>query len=263
MTTNPSSDVMDIINKIKKANIGEPDRIEELEKMVSLNEPLKIEDEEYLIRLLYQLKSETSESKEEFPKIEIDEFNKILTAYKFKLAGSKTCYRCSERLGFKKSTPEKNWGIHGLLCQDCYDHIKFHVVNYSVILKKSDDSITSHNRHGVLSIQNFDNTKRVVFGDDSQPSLISIPVETILRYAIIDFEEESKMKKILTMGFKKTVVTPHFLITYKPPSLYQRDLIISSKELAKISAAVGNLVLEYTSEQLKSKDKDFESYKTT
>ncbi len=263
MTIDPSSDVMDIINKIKKANLGEPNKIEELEKMVSLNKPLKIEDEEYLIRLLYKLESKTDESKEEYPKIEVDEFKKILTTYKFKLAGSKTCHRCSERLGFKKSTPEQNWDIHGLLCQDCYEHIKFHVANYSAILKKSDDSITSHNRHGVLSIQNFDNTKRVVFGDDSQPCLISIPVETILRYDIIDFEEESKKKKILTMGFKKTAVSPHFLITYKPPSLYQRDLIVSSKELAKISTSVGNLVLEYASEQLKSKNKDFESYKTT
>lgn len=277
MTIDSSSDIMDIISKIKKAKIGDVKRIDFLEKVVSLSKPLKSEDEEYLIRLLYQLESGTVESAEDLPKIEIEEFKKVLNAYKkhysekakntineskFKLSGSKTCERCSTRLGFKKFTPEKNWGIQNYLCKSCYEFIKLHVVNYSGLIKKSVD-IISPKKHGVISVQNFDVSKRVVFGNKEEPILLSIPVEFILKHEIVDYEEESTKKKILTLGFKKTITNPHFSIIYKFPSQLERNIIFHSKDLAKISTSVGNLVLEYRSELLKSKDKDFETYKTT
>jgi len=242
-----------------------------MEDTIAQNKPLSNEDEEYLLDLLGQLDPENLHG-EIFPKIEVEEFKKSLEHYKkfysdiakekldeskFRLAGSKLCKRCSTKLGFKKYHPDGNWEIKGYLCRECYNLIKHHIANFPVIIKKGE--VNRLKKKGILSIQTFDDIHRIVFGTKEEPLLLQIPVSSILRHDFIEFEEDSKLKQFLTLGRKKTQTKPHYLIVYKVPHAFDRDLIFHSEELSKISSSIGNLILEF--ENSKLKDNDFEDYK--
>ena len=264
------SDMLDIIKKIKSAGIGEIEKINSLEQVVRFGKPLTSEDEQYLIKLLYQLESHDISKKpeKELQKLDRTDFKNILESYKshytgkakekfteskFKLAGGKFCTRCTKKLSFKKYKPNKNWGLKEFLCKRCYDEIKLKVVNYKVILKQADVIPSTEKQFGILSIQNFDNTQRVVFGNKNFPDLLIIPVKKLISHEIIDYEEKSTSKKLLTMGFKKTKTSSHLLIIHKSETI-NGELIIASNELAKISTSLGHLILEYQKESFSKKD---------
>lgn len=264
------SDLLDIINRIKKAGVGDIEKIISLEQVVKFGKPLNAEDEEYLIQLLYKLEHNHVQNnvKEKSPKLEITDAKKIVDSYKshyaekakekiseskFKLAGSKFCVRCTKKLSFKKFKPHKNWGIKEVLCKECFNEIKLKIVDFSVSLKEADVISSIDKKSGVLSIQNFDKTKRIVFGNKNFPELLSIPVEHVTSQEIIDYEEKSQTKKILTVGLKKTKTSPHLLIQYQLGN-QTRELILTSKELAKISTSLGHLILEYQKETFSKKD---------
>jgi len=264
------SDMLDIIKKIKSAGIGEIEKINSLEQVVRFGKPLTSEDEQYLIKLLYQLESHDISKKpeKELQKLDRTDFKNILESYKshytgkakekfteskFKLAGGKFCTRCTKKLSFKKYRPNKNWGLKEFLCKICYDEIKLKVVNYKVILKQADVIPSTEKQFGILSIQNFDNTQRVVFGNKNFPDLLIIPVKKLISHEIIDYEEKSTSKKLLTMGFKKTKTSSHLLIIHKSETI-NGELIIASNELAKISTSLGHLILEYQKESFSKKD---------
>ena len=268
---NEGSDIIDIIKKIKNAGIGDIEKINTLEEVVKFGKPLTVEDEEYLIKLLYQLEGHdiSKKSEKELPKLNMDDFKNIVESYKshytekakeklseskFKLAGSKFCTRCTKKLSFKKHKPHKNWGLKGFLCKECYDEIELKVADYKVILKEADVIPSTDKKLGILSIQNFDNTKRIVFGNKNFPDLLSIPVEKLTSHEIIDYEEKSSSKKLLTMGLKKTKTSSHLLIVYQSGEQNTHELIIASKELAKISTSLGHLILEFQKESFSKKD---------
>ena len=264
------SDMLDIIKKIKNAGIGEIEKINSLEQVVRFGKPLTSEDEQYLIKLLYQLESHDISKKpeKELQKLDRTDFKNILESYKshytqkakekfseskFKLAGGKFCTRCTKKLPFKKYRPNKNWGLKEFLCKGCYDEIKLKVVNYKVILKKADVIPSTEKQLGILSIQNFDNTQRIVFGNKNFPDLLIIPAKKLISHEIIDYEEKSTSKKLLTMGCKKTKTSSHLLIMHQSETI-NGELIIASNELAKISTSLGNLILEYQKESFSKKD---------
>jgi hypothetical protein len=268
---NEGSDIIDIIKKIKNAGIGDIEKINTLEEVVKFGKPLTVEDEEYLIKLLYQLEGHdiSKKSEKELPKLNMDDFKNIVESYKshytekakekfteskFKLAGGKFCTRCTKKLSFKKYKPHKNWGLTEFLCKGCYDEIGLKVADYKVILKEADVIPSTDKKLGILSIQNFDNTKRIVFGNKNFPDLLSIPVEKLTSHEIIDYEEKSSSKKLLTMGLKKTKTSSHLLIVYQSGEQNTHELIIASKELAKISTSLGHLILEFQKESFSKKD---------
>lgn len=265
------SDILDIIEKIKNAGIGDIEKITTLEQVVTYGKPLTSEDEAYLIKLLYQLEGHNipKNPDKELPKLDKNDFKNIFESYKshyaektkeklseskFKLAGSKFCTRCTKKLSFKKFKPHKNWGLKKFLCKECYDEIELKVVNYKVLLKEADVIPSADKKSGILSIQNFDNTKRLVFGNKNFPDLLSIPVEKLTSHEIIDYEEKSSSKKILTMGLKKTKKSPHLLIIYQLGEENMHELILASRELAKISTSLGHLILEFQKESFSKKD---------
>lgn len=273
MVSDSHSEILDIIKKIQKSSIGDEKRINFLEKVVKMGKNLKPEDEEYLISLYHKLDN-VSVKENPIPKIDVEEFKKNLNDYKthlaeitkekiseskFKISGSKLCARCSTKLGFRKMKPDPLWGFTDYVCKTCFDFIKLKVVNYSVTVKEatmlSMSQLESLNKRGtVLSIQNFDHQKRMVFGNTINTKIIEIQIQNFESHEIIEYEEGSTAKKILTLGIKKTKTNPHILITFQKNNQRNR-IIFDSPDLAKVDSSIGNLVLQYQ----RSKSKEYQN----
>lgn len=271
--TDSPSEILDIIKKIQKSGVGDEKRINFLEKIVKMGKNLKPEDEEYLITLYHKL-GDTSNKEKTIPKIDVEEFKKSLNDYKshlseltkekiseskFKIAGSKSCARCSTKLGFRKMKPDPLWGISDYLCKTCFDFIRLKVTNYDATVKEASMlsmyQLESLNKRGtVLSIQNFDNQKRIVFGNNLHPKIIEIQIQNFESHEIIEYEEESTTKKILTMGIRKTKTNPHISIVFQKNNQRNR-IVFDSKDLAKVDSSIGNLVLQYQ----RSKSKEYQN----
>lgn len=268
------SEILDIIKKIQKSGIGDEKRINFLEKVVKMGKNLKPEDEEYLITLYHKL-GDAHDEGGTIPKIDVEEFKKSLNDYKtqlteitkekileskFKITGSKSCARCSIKLGFRKMKPDPLWGFSDYVCKSCFDFIKVRVANYDVTVKEASmlsmSQLESLNkRNTVLSIQNFDNQKRIVFGNNLYSKIIEIPISNFESHEIIEYEEESKTKKILTMGIRKTKTNPHILINFQRNNQRNR-IIFDTHDVAKVDSSIGNLALQYQ----RSKSKEYQNF---
>ena len=161
---------------------------------------------------------------------------------RFKLVGGQYCTRCECKLGLRKNKPEKSWGIQGNLCKSCYEHVKVNVTEFSALYKQGQFR-KEQKVKGKLSIQNFDNVHRIVYGTKEFTHLEIIQAQNVKHYELVNYEEYCKRKKIMTMGFKSTISHPHLLIRYSDNRNREQELILDIKDLSNAYSSVGNLVL--------------------
>lgn len=128
------------------------------------------------------------------------------------LGTNDSCSRCKKKLGLRKLQPRNDWGIAGKICKDCNDFLD---VNAPVFEAEYKDGHSKYPQKmkGKLIVQNFDNKNRVLFLVQSNIA-IEIPVESIKNHELIDYQEESSTKKIVTMGISSKSTSKHLKITY-------------------------------------------------
>lgn len=254
--------LLEMIKALKEANIGDVKKLDFYYKVIAdLKKPLQPKDRNYVVDLYQELmqndpsqtqstnfkftsenikdiKIKINNAKEEYKnkaKIKVDES-------KFKLAGGQFCARCKNKLGFRKNKPDKLWGIQGNLCKTCFDYVQVNITNFPALYKqgqlRKEDKVK-----GTLSIQNFDNTHRIVYGTKEFPHLEIISANDVKNYQILNYEEYRKTKKIMTLGLKSTVSYPHLLIQYFDKNNREQELILYVKDLSNAYNSVGNLVL--------------------
>ncbi len=272
-------DLLEMIKSIKKAGIGDPKKLDFYHKIIAdLGKSLQPRDRNYITDL-YQEIINNPHINEKNPKFDFSENicevkgkiasakenyqtkakNKIESS-KFKLAGGKFCTRCENKLGFKKNKPEKSWGIQGSLCKNCFQYVKVNVTEYPAFYKQG-QLRKKEKVKGKISIQNFDNTHRIVYGTKEFPNLETILASNVKNYQIINYEEYCKRKKIMTIGLRSTISLPHLLIQYTDKNNREQELILQIKDLSNAYNSVGNLVLSNPSEIKNAKQESFSEIK--
>lgn len=154
------------------------------------------------------------------------------------------CARCHKKLGLRKETPSAYWDYKGKLCKDCFDFIlpKAHVFEAEYKEGFSDWTIKIK---GGLSIQNFDDRRRVLFVSEGGNYRLEIPVSAIQKREIIDYEDESTKKKIMTMGISRKSSTKHLQITFLDDSSKMQQPIFNLKETQGVFNALHLLILQF------------------
>ncbi len=126
--------------------------------------------------------------------------------------GKGNCARCDKRLGLRKKESRCDWGYQGKLCNDCYEfaiaNSPYFDAEYKFGLPGWIDKIK-----GILIVQNFDDMRQIIF--TTQDNLIlKITAPSIKEVQIVDYTEESKKVKIVSLGLKNKSTSKHLQISY-------------------------------------------------
>lgn len=283
-----NSELLEMIKVLKQSEVGDQKKLEVYTKLITnFGKTLDSKDHDYIVDLFNALNKKIVPDSEKSSKNNIveniedvrekvntaksdysEKINSVAENYKdkakskveesrFKLVGGQFCKRCETKLGLRKNKPEKSWGIQGNLCKSCFEHVKVNVTEFPALYKqgkfRKEDKVK-----GKLSIQNFDNVHRIVYGTKEFPQLEVIQVNNIKKHELVNYEEYCKTKKIMTMGLKSTVSNPHLLIQYFDNSNREQEMILYVKDLSNVYSSVGNLVF---SNQKKTESKQQESLK--
>lgn len=122
------------------------------------------------------------------------------------------CARCDNKLGIRKHEPRDDWQYQGKLCHDCFEFATANSPYFEAQYKQGYPQWLDK-KDGLLIIQNFDDRRQIIF-QNKENSKMEIPVESIDKFEIIDFTEESKAKKIATMGLRNKSTSKHLQIYF-------------------------------------------------
>ena len=122
-----------------------------------------------------------------------------------------SCVRCGKKLGLRKITPKRDWQIEGKICTECNRHICENTSYYETEYKE--DKPDFPKQKGILTIQNFDDKRRVLFLAEDTIQF-EILLQSIQKFENIDYTEKSTKKKISTLGLKDKSTSKHLQITF-------------------------------------------------